>query len=281
MNVLMVGAGLDSWQIRGVELGAALGARVTAHPRESDWRWADVAVLVKRAGLRHCMFAHRYDVPIVWDTVDFWQQPAQNSYTAEPAIRLLQSQIDIIKPALTIGATQAEADACGGVYLPHHARPNIRQAPIRDVITTVAYDGNPIYLGRWADHVRKACDARGWRFVLKPTDLSTADVIVAFRDGQWDGWMCRQWKSGVKLVNAMAAGRPILSQPWAAFDELQPVGTVVHSPDELDAALEMWTPREVRARALDQPAVPSLSLAVIAERYRQILETVRTPCRAA
>ena len=46
MNVLMVGAGGGSWQMRGEQLGAAIGARVRLSPTTDDFTWADVVVLV-------------------------------------------------------------------------------------------------------------------------------------------------------------------------------------------------------------------------------------------
>ena len=115
--------------------------------------------------------------------------------------------------------------------------------------------------------------------MVNPPDLSAADIIVAFRDGVWDGWICREWKSGVKVVNAIAAGRPLISQDSAAVRELGPVGTVVEGPADLVRALDFWTPASTRAIATDQ-ASADLNLAAVAETYRQILAERGLACSA-
>jgi hypothetical protein len=91
MNVLIVGNGKGSWQIRGEQLGAAIGARVTSYPKAEDWQWADVAVLVKRAGMIYAPLAQAAGVPIVWDAVDFWRQPTDHNLGRVGALDLLQN----------------------------------------------------------------------------------------------------------------------------------------------------------------------------------------------
>ena len=73
MNLLLVGNGKGSWTMRGEQLGAALGARVRTTPTAEDWRWADLVILVKRAGAVFARQAHQAQVPIVWDALDFWR----------------------------------------------------------------------------------------------------------------------------------------------------------------------------------------------------------------
>lgn len=283
MNVLIAGMGKGSWEIRGMQLGAALGARIVSTPTAADWSWATVAVLVKRAGFRLAPAAHAAGVPIVWDALDFWSQPRENALTERAARQLLADAIVDIRPALTVGATRAMADACHGDCLPHHSWANLQPQPARAHVSVVAYEGNPAYLGRWAEIIRKACAARGWQFVVNPPDLREVDLFVAFRDGIWDGYMCRQWKSGVKVVNAMAAGRPIIGQASAALDDLHPAATIVEDPQELDAALETWTSHAARSAAADVCAqlAPAYRLPVIASRYRAMLQAVAEGACAA
>jgi len=273
MKVLMVGSGSGSWQMRGVQLGAAMGARVVSDPSDQDIRWADVVVLVKRAGTRHAQRVRAVGRPLVWDALDCWHQPAMHRYTETQALTWLKSQIDFIRPDVTIGATEAMARAVSGVYLPHHGWAGLRPTPARETVKMVAYEGNPMYLGKWAGAIRAACEKRGWQFVLNPPDLSQADILVAFRDGQWDGWMCRQWKSGVKLVNAICAGRPILTQPCAAADELKPSGMVLDDVSEVGAALDVCGVLDVRERAVELSRNDAVRFDVqaIAVRYQAIL----------
>ena len=135
------------------------------------------------------------------------------------------------------------------------------------------------YLGRWAGWVREACEARGWQFVVNPADLREADILVAFRDGQWDGWICREWKSGVKAVNAIAAGRPLITQDSAAVQEIRPAGSVVASPDDLGQAFDQWA--DVAARSVVAEVSRDRALAYrlesVATQYRMVLEAQACP----
>jgi hypothetical protein len=246
MNLLMVGRGKGSWEIRGHQLGNAMGARVTSTPSDADWHWAERVVFVKRPDPTWIARAHALRIPIVWDPLDFWRQPAENGCTDDRARALLRRQIDMIQPVLVIGATQAMADAAEGIYIPHHARPGLRPTLAHQALQIVGYEGNALYLGRWAGVLQQMCRANGWTFVINPPDLADVDVVAAFRDGPWDGWICREWKSGVKVVNAVAAGRPVLTQATAAFREIQPVGQIVEDIRDLPAALDLW--RDVTQR---------------------------------
>ncbi len=278
MNLLMVGSGRGSWAIRGEQLGAALGARVTSQPTAADWAWADRVVLVKRAGRQWAPTAQAAQVPIVWDALDCWRQPADHERTEAAVVATLWAEQALIQPGVTIAATQAQAAALrAAVYLPHHSWPGLEPTPARATIQTVGYQGNAAYLGRWLGIVSTACGARGWRFVVNPPDLMAVDLLVAFRDGPWDGWICRQWKSGVKLVNAIAAGRPILTQDTAAAREIGAPGSIVETEADLARALDGWTDAGRRAAVVDicRTLAPRYGLAAVADQYRALLEDTR------
>lgn len=282
MNILCVGAGQGSWTIRGQQLGAAIGARVLSAPDAADWRWADVCILHKKYAVRYASAAHLARVPIVWDALDFWAQPGENGLGEADAIGVLRAHMALIRPLLVMGATQAMADAAGGVYLPHHHWSGLAPIPARERVHVVAYQGNAAYLGSWLGLVSRACARRGWRFVVNPADLREADLLVAFRDGPWDGWICRHWKSGVKLVNAIAAGRPILTQPSAAASEIGAPGSLASSEQELEQAFDQWADYTPRALAVEacRSFVDDYALMTIARRYQQILQDVRARCAA-
>lgn len=277
MNTLIVGNGKGSWEMRGRQLGASVGARVTSFPTKDDWTWADVAVLIKRSALTYAHLAQAAGVPVVWDAVDFWKQPADHNLGMVAAGDLLQWHIAQIRPVLTIGATQAMADACGGVYVPHHSWNGLVPAPARETVSVVAYEGNPAYLELWHGRLQKACEKRGWKFVINPPDLRAVDILVSFRHGVWDGVMPREWKSGVKVVNAIAAGRPLIGQESAASREIGGPCTRVeqHFPD-LDRALDAWAPYEARAVAVREceHLAPAYRLEAVALQYRQVLSGV-------
>lgn len=289
MNVLMVGGGkAGSWAMRGVQLGAALGARVTSEPHRADFEWADVIVLVKRAILQFGRAVQASGKPFVWDALDFWRQPDENGMSEKQALSVFDRHLHGLRPACVIGATNAMASFLGGIYLPHHCWSGLTPSPAREKVQVVAYEGNPLYLGRWQGWLQEACEARGWAFVINPPDLRQADILVSFRDGPWDGWVCRQWKSGVKLVNAIAAGRPVLTQRSAAQRELlqmghvgqRNIGFLVESPADLDYQLEFVERLNVRQEIYDEccQIYTAFALDAIAAEYRQVLEAI--PCHA-
>lgn len=270
-RILIVGGeGRGSWRMRGLQIGQALGARVTHEPTADDWQWAQVAILVKRAAPRH---RPPRPMPVIWDVLDCWAQPEENHLSA------LDHQENVAKVAretratVLLGSTEAMATAIGGIYLPHHARIGLVPTSPRPRTTTVGYDGNARYLGAWRAALERACARMGLEFVVNPAHLSTVDVLVAFRDGKWDGWVCREWKSGVKYVNAIAAGRPVLTQACAAFDEIQPVGATVANRDGVERALEAVLDPQVRQQAYERgrEVAGRYTVRAIADRYRRII----------
>jgi hypothetical protein len=276
VNVLICGRGKGSWEMRGVQVGDAIGARVVSVPSYGDLKWADIVVLIKRAGMEHAKRVHRSGKPIVWDALDYWSQPAHNRLTREEARHEFAGQIRAISPHLVIGATKAQADDAKGEYIPHHSWSGLSPAPCRDEMRVVGYEGNPIYLGAWATALEDICLSRGWSFVVNPPSLSDCDLLVSLRDGVWDGWMCREWKSGVKVVNAIAAGRPIIAQPSAAMRDIQPPGSVVENVVELRQALERWAARDWRTTCVEvcrQKAV-RYTLNAVARHYKLMLSRV-------
>lgn len=284
MNILFVGAGKGSWEMRGLQLAAALGAKATAQPTREDWAWANVAVLVKRHGLAYAQQAHLHGLPVVWDALDFWAQPSENGRAEFLCRGALRQQAEAICAHAVIGATQAQAFAAPrGYYLPHHSWSGLVPTPPRPQVRVVAYQGGAAFLGAWLGRISRACVARGWRFEVNPQDLAAADILVSYRDGPWDGWACREWKSGVKAVNAQAAGRPIIGQATAARRELLVAGSVAETPEEFEAALDYWTPLERRERAYEGSRLlaPAYMLSAVAEQYSRILEGVRATCMTA
>lgn len=276
MNILVLGGGHGSWQMRGVQLGRAMGARVTTQPTETDWALADVVVLVKHGVETFAKQARRCGVPIVWDVLDIWQQSAQNADPKATHVARVRALAERAHVSLLVGATQAMADDLGGVYVPHHARIGLAPTQPREHATTVAYDGRVKYLGAWKKRIEEACQTLGLTFVTNPPDLSKADVLVSFRGGRADGWVCRQWKSGVKVVNAIVAGRPIVCGPSAAEAELNGIRCVVHDAPELTYALASAGDMRVRLNAY-QAGVRRASefhVDTVAAQYRQILQRV-------
>jgi hypothetical protein len=276
VNVLFIGGSKASWQMRGRQMAAALGAHATVRPRQQDWEWADVVVLVKSAAETHWKDAAACGKPIVWDVVDVWMQPRDNAQPIPYHVARVQQMAQECGARLLIGATEAMAQDIGGAYLPHHARLDVTPMPPKAEPTTVAYDGSARYLGTWQPALERACEKVGLRFVVNPPSLADADVLVAFRDAEWDGEVCRRWKSGVKYVNALEAGRPILTQPCAAFEEIAPVGFAFEDQRELEDRLAMLCLRELRHDAYETGRVraPHFTVDAMARMYRALLAPV-------
>jgi hypothetical protein len=257
VKVLFVGCGGGSWEMRGRQIAKAFSAgklaqaRATTGPTDADWAWCDQIVLVKRAVDKFGQAAKATGHPIAWDVLDFWAQPGDNQTPVSALIERVASIRARLGIRTLIAATARMADDIGGHYITHHCRIDLTPTPIRATAAVVGYDGSARYLGSWRAVIETACEALGLRFVVNPSDLTQVDALVSFRGEKWDGEACRRWKSGVKYVNAIAAGRPILTQACAAYAEIGPVGATVETHGEVVDALADMTRMEERERAYE------------------------------
>lgn len=275
MNILFVGVGAGSWEVRGRQIAHALGARATSRPSSGDWRWADCVVLVKRAIDAFGAEARQRHLPLIWDVLDYWQQPEQNDKPIGwhvQQVKLLKQRYGI---SALIGATKQMAEDIEGIYIPHHSRPGLAQMPIRETATVVAYEGTSKYLSSWRKPLTHACGELGLSFVVNPLSLSDADLLVAFRGEQWGGDVCARWKSGVKYVNAIAAGRPILTSHCAAFNEIKPFGSIVEHSDHVLWNLRAMTRRETRQMCweVSRQRAAEFSIDAIVKRYTTLVQS--------
>lgn len=267
-NVLITGRGTSgSWSIRGAQLGAAIGA--TVEPNASKVKGYQIAVVVKRprADLLHRL--ETAGVPVVWDIVDSYPQPAGNEWDRDQCMAWLRSQVATIKPAGIVAATKAMAQDCAefGVpvlALPHHARPGQMANPIRERVQTIGYEGGEQYLGHWRDLLEKESADRGARFVCNPASLSALDILVACRAAS--GYAARKWKSNVKLANAQGSGTPIICNREAGYLETAS-GAEYWADDETEMriafdALMSWDARR--------------SLKFVAPELEDVAETYKT-----
>lgn len=274
MRVLVTGRGTSgSWQIRGVQLGAAIGADVVSNaPSAAGY---DIAVLVKRQ--RGDLVRRMQGVPLIWDVVDSWPQPEGNRWDRERCMQWLREQVASIKPAGIVAATRQMADDCQefGVpvlALPHHARPGLKRNPIREQVQVVAYEGGLQYLGRWMGVVEAECIRRGWRFVTNHGALANADIVVALRD--CDGYAARALKSNVKLANAQGSGTPVVCCREAGYLETATGAECWADTDaELRDSLDALSSHEARKAASETLFAGTPALEAIAGKYRQWLQS--------
>lgn len=265
----MTGRGTSgSFAIRGVQLGAAIGA--TVEPNATKPKGYDLAIVVKRcpSDLLHRLRQAR--VPIVWDVVDGWPQPAGNLWERGECMRWLRGKVAELNPVGIVAATRAMADDCAEfglpvLALPHHARPGQKRNPLREKVHTVGYEGGEAYLGRWRGVLEQECKARGWTFVVNPPALADLDIVVALREA--DGYAARHWKSNVKLANAMGSGTPSIVNREAGYLETAcPAQRFGENEAELNRSLDVLTDVEARRLQVAQYQPPTLD--DVAEKYR-------------
>lgn len=273
MKVLVTGKGTSgSWQIRGEQLGRAIGATVQLKPERPEE--FDVAVLVKRPTPELLRRLGR--VPIVWDVVDSWPQPHGNDWGRETAMSWMRGQIAAIRPVAFVAATRSmavdlEVFGLPVLALPHHARPGQELNPVRERVHKVGYQGGPHYIDYWRPVIEAECRRRKWTFVVNPDVLADVDIVVGLRDSR--GYPVRHWKSNVKLANAQGTGTPCVMSPECGYMETQS-GAEAWAEDERGLAasfdmLEQYPARSVSSRIL-LTAAPHLDQ--VAHQFRTWLE---------
>lgn len=251
-EILFTGRGSSgSWQIRGVQMGSALRGNICPAPDKIPP--CDLAVLVKRPSPGLIERLHAAKVPIVYDIVDAWPQPAGNDWDRPACLAWLRQSVEAIRPAALVAATEQMARDCEEFDLPlialrHHARPKQERNPVRERVRRVGYEGGAAYLGPWRDSMERACQARGWEFVINPPQLADLDIVVALRHAT--GYAAREWKSGVKLANAQGSGTPCILNRAAGYTETASGGEKwADSMGEMNEALDALTPHKARAAA--------------------------------
>jgi hypothetical protein len=224
MKILFTGRGTSgSWQIRGAQLGAAMGAVIKQNPTLADCRAADVIVVVKRIGEDTLAMIRNSGTPWVFDCLDFYPQPGCSSWSAGEAIGWVRGKLKRLAPAAIIWPNHRMQQDCGagwsGMTLAHHHRPGIERNPIRPKVQAIGYEGALAYLDGWRPKIAKECERRGWRFVENPARLADIDIVLALRGGQWDSYSAQHWKSNVKLANAHGSGTPFVGQRECGYLE--------------------------------------------------------------
>lgn len=250
MRLLFTGKGSSgSWQIRGEQLGAELGATVKPNATLADCSAADLIVCVKRTPAPVVEAIRACGRPWLLDLVDCWPQPTGNRWHKDEAIRFLRERLRTLRPTGAIYATMAMQDDADypGFTLPHHGRSGLGANPIRENVATVAYEGRDAYLGPWRKHIERECARRDWKFVVNPPRITDADIVVAFRGGEWDGYACWRWKSNVKLANCQITGTPFVGLPESGYTETASGAEYfVWSAPALALAFDWLTPHENR-----------------------------------
>lgn len=224
MKLLVTGRGNSgSWQIRGEQLGQAMGATVKQGVTVEDCKAADMVVTVKRVRDDFLQAVRKADVLWVFDALDFYPQPLCSTWTQAQSIHWVKTLVKKYHPSAVIWPNERMRQDCDdgrpGMVLYHHHRPGIAQNPIRKDIKAIGYEGSASYLGSWRQAIERQCQDRGWRFVVNPDHLADVDIVLAIRAHEFAGYAQRHWKSNVKLANAHGSGTPFIGQKECGYLE--------------------------------------------------------------
>lgn len=272
-SVLVTGRGVSgSWQIRGVQLGTAIGAHVEAQALRSK---AELVIGVKRVPVA---IAEAYRGRLIWDAVDAWPQPHGNDWDEETCLYWLAGEMARLKPIGVIAATRQMARDLAGfgvpvLWLPHHYRPGIELNPIRPTAKVIGYEGSPPYIEAWRPAIAEVCERNGLKFVLNPPQLADLDIVLALRGAS--GYGPRKWKSNVKLANAHGSGTPFVGAPESGYLEMMAGPEYwASNASELAVAVGHLLSRERRMHVQEQFLKARLSLEEAAEKLKAWLATI-------
>lgn len=213
MKILVTGRGsAGSWTIRGVQLGAAIGADIISNASIDVQKKYDVIICVK-----HTPSDLDTSKLIIWDMVDSWPQPEGNVPGKEKSIAYINRKLVTMEHDYCVAATaRMRADIGASTVVYHHFRPGTSRRTITPEVAVVSYEGDTRYLGRWQEVLENECKERGWVFM---PNADRPDILVAFRDEPFKGYATDNWKSNVKQANAQAAGIPFVALPEAGYKE--------------------------------------------------------------
>lgn len=274
MKILITGKGgkSGSWQIRAVQIGSAIGAKVQANADLNTCKESDLIIVVKRTPAQLMENITKSGKPWVFDIVDGWQQPC--NWQPTESIQWLQQRIQTLRPtAMVYGTARMMADAeFPGLVLPHHAWSKYQPIEVREKVSVVGYEGSLSHLGHWFDVVQAACNRRGWQFQVNG-DMSKADIGIALRGN--GGYPARHWKPGTKLANLHALGIPAICSPEDGYYEIAS-GNEQWITNEKDIEFAFDTLEPYKTRLEINRVVPHYAprLDKIAKQYKDWLHTI-------
>ena len=207
-----------SWEIRGKQIAGMRSNWLAINkPSKSIIDEADIICVVKKPNFKIIEIARKKNKPIVYDILDSWQQPSDDRacLNKEDAINLFSKKWKEIDADGYIFPTKNMENILGTlvknkVTIYHHYWPQIKINPIRKIVKKVGYVGNKNFLGMWGHKLDQLCKKKDIEFVINPEDFIDMDVVVLTRGGDYANYLAKNFKSNVKLANAMGSGTPAL-----------------------------------------------------------------------
>ncbi len=206
-----------------------------------------------------------YGIPLIYDAVDFWEQPkglfrrrsaAQQLTRADDARAYFRPFFQQLNPNLTICVTQEMSKVLADLVshtevIYHHSDPRLpiaeayRQVSRSESEKRVLYFGKRRFLKEWGRTARRACAANGAELVAQNVTKRTfghpaaADAMLAVRGGRDGCWLSRSWKSNVKAATAARLGLPLVAWPEASYLETAPNALWFTNESELVDAIRV------------------------------------------
>lgn len=196
-----------------------------------------------------------------YDMLDFWGQDKYK--TEEESLEILHSHImklfmldegvDVfIAPNQCMFESMLSLPIIGkcDVYkIPHHYDPNLPTPAYNSQVKNLVYYGDGRYIANWYLQIVRACGEAGWNFLINPQDLSCASAMIGARNGEYNCWINRNWKSGVKLATAEGLGIPFVHTQESSYMEYATENTHLFADeDELAEILVRLKPIEINDR---------------------------------
>ena len=160
MRILVTGRGTSaSWQIRGVQIGNALGASVIPNASAEAIAAHDVVLVVKRVAHDLAERLKRSKRRVVWDCVDFYPQP--NTWNRLQLIDQTKAYARAMGAHVLIGATARMADDLGSKHwVPHHGWAR-GVADVSRPVSVICYEGSARYVEPYQRAIERECARYG------------------------------------------------------------------------------------------------------------------------
>jgi hypothetical protein len=275
-----------SWSVRGEQIAACrTGWRAMHQVDDASLRACDVLCVVKRGDAKLVRRAQQQGVPVVFDVLDSWAQPADGLACADrrAAVALFRERWKAFAWDAVIFPNRAMREHLGSLtvastFIYHHYVPGLELNPWRDEARTVGYVGSERYLGPWYPLLVRVCRDLGLELLVNPPSFADIDIGVCVRGGEHDTFLANTYKSNVKLANFYGAGIPALAGVKERSCHETDTGYVHFFADEPQLRLQLarlldpaWR-RTVRDRFVE--AREAFRIERVAEAYESFFEEV-------